>query len=41
VESALAATNSSDAVSLPVHASSFVQLQQGSSELWSYRMNPD
>jgi len=41
VESALAGTNSSDAVSQPVHASSFVQLQQLSSELWSYRMNPD
>jgi pyrroloquinoline quinone biosynthesis protein E len=41
VESALAETNSSDAVSQPVPASSFVQLQQGSSELWSYRTNPD
>ncbi len=41
VESVLAETNSSDAVSQPVPASSFVQLQQGSSELWSYRMNPD
>ena len=41
VESALAGTNSSNAVSQPVPASSFVQLQQGSSELWSYRMNPD
>jgi PqqA peptide cyclase len=41
VESALAGTNSSDAVSQPVHASSFVQLQQGSSELWSYRKNLD
>jgi pyrroloquinoline quinone biosynthesis protein E len=41
VESVLAGTNSSDTVSQPVPASSFVQLQQGSSELWSYRMNPD
>ena len=41
VASALAETNSSDAVSQPVAASSFVQLQQGSSELWSYRTNPD
>jgi pyrroloquinoline quinone biosynthesis protein E len=41
VESALAETNSSDAVSQPVPASSFVELQQGSSELWSYRTNPD
>jgi PqqA peptide cyclase len=41
VESVLAETNSSDAVSQPVPASSFVQLQQGSSELWSYRTNPD
>jgi pyrroloquinoline quinone biosynthesis protein E len=41
VESVLAETNSSDAVSQPVPASSFVELQQGSSELWSYRTNPD
>ena len=41
VESVLAETNSSDAVSQPVPASSFVQLQQGSSELWSYRTNPE
>ena len=41
VESVLAETNSSDAVSQPVPASSFVQVQQGSSELWSYRTNPD
>jgi PqqA peptide cyclase len=41
VESALAGTNSSNAVSQPVPASSFVQLQQLSSELWSYRLNPD
>ena len=41
VESALAGTNSSDTVSQPVPASSFVQLQQLSSELWSYRKNPD
>jgi pyrroloquinoline quinone biosynthesis protein E len=41
VELALAGANSSDGVSQPVHASSFVQLQQGSSKLWSYRTNLD
>jgi PqqA peptide cyclase len=40
VESALAEANSSAAVSQPVSASSFVQLQQRASELWSYRTNP-
>ena len=39
VESALMEANSSPAVSQPVAASSFVQLQQRSSELWSYRIN--
>ena len=41
VESALAEVNSSLAVSQPVSASSFVQLQQRSGELWSYRTNPE
>ena len=41
VELALAGANSSDGISQPVHASSFVQLQQGSSKLWSYRTNLD
>jgi PqqA peptide cyclase len=41
VESALLEANSSTAVSQPVVASSFVQLQQRSSELWSYRTNPE
>jgi hypothetical protein len=41
VELALAGTNSSNGVSQPVQASSFAQLQQGSSKLWSYRTNLD
>src|SRR5580704_1628190 len=41
VESALAGTNSSAAVSLPVPAASFVQLQQRAGSLWSYRTNPE
>jgi pyrroloquinoline quinone biosynthesis protein E len=41
VESALLEANSSAAVSQPVVASSFVQLQQRASELWSYRTNPE
>jgi pyrroloquinoline quinone biosynthesis protein E len=41
VESALAEANSSAAISQPVPASSFVQLQQRTSELWSYRTNPE
>ncbi|MGB8581347.1 MAG: pyrroloquinoline quinone biosynthesis protein PqqE [Candidatus Sulfotelmatobacter sp.] len=41
VESALAEANSSTAISQPVPASSFVQLQQRTSELWSYRTNPE
>jgi PqqA peptide cyclase len=40
VEAALAETNSSDAVSQPVSATSFVQLQRAES-LWSYRTNPE
>ena len=41
VEAALAEANASAAVSQPVAASSFVQLQQRASELWSYRVNPE
>jgi pyrroloquinoline quinone biosynthesis protein E len=41
VETALAEANSSAAVSQPVSANSFAQLQQFASELWSYRTNPD
>jgi pyrroloquinoline quinone biosynthesis protein E len=40
VESALAEANSSAAVSQPVSASSFVQLQRAEN-LWSYRTNPE
>ncbi|MGA9511934.1 MAG: pyrroloquinoline quinone biosynthesis protein PqqE [Candidatus Sulfotelmatobacter sp.] len=41
VESALAEANSSSAISQPIPASSFVQLQQRTGELWSYRTNPE
>ncbi len=41
VEAALAEANSSAAVSQPVSASSFVQLQQRTGSLWSYRTNPE
>jgi pyrroloquinoline quinone biosynthesis protein E len=41
IESALVEANSSAAISEPVAASSFVQLQQRSSELWSYRTSPE
>jgi pyrroloquinoline quinone biosynthesis protein E len=41
VESALAEANSTAAVSQPVSASSFVQLQQRAGDLWSYRTNPE
>ncbi|MGB8986083.1 MAG: pyrroloquinoline quinone biosynthesis protein PqqE [Candidatus Sulfotelmatobacter sp.] len=41
VESALAEANSGAAISQPVSASSFVQVQQRASELWSYRTNPE
>jgi pyrroloquinoline quinone biosynthesis protein E len=41
VEEALAEANSSAAVSQPVSASSFVQLQLCAGELWSYRTNPE
>jgi PqqA peptide cyclase len=41
VEAALANANSDVAVSSPVSASSFVQLQQRAAGLWSYRTNPE
>jgi pyrroloquinoline quinone biosynthesis protein E len=41
VETALAEANSSSAVSQPVPASSFVQLQERAGSLWSYRTNPE
>jgi len=40
VEAALAEANSTDGVSQPVSASSFVQLQQRAETFWSYRNNP-
>jgi len=41
VESAVREANSSQAVAQPAHSSSFVQLQKQTSELWSYRTNPE
>jgi PqqA peptide cyclase len=41
VEAALVEANSSAAVSQPVAAASFVQLQQRAENLWSYRTNPE
>ncbi|MFZ0771264.1 MAG: pyrroloquinoline quinone biosynthesis protein PqqE [Candidatus Sulfotelmatobacter sp.] len=41
VEGALVEANSGAAVSQPVSAGSFVQLQQRAGELWSYRTNPE
>jgi PqqA peptide cyclase len=41
VEEALAEANSGAAISEPVPATSFVQLQQRAGELWSYRTNPE
>jgi pyrroloquinoline quinone biosynthesis protein E len=41
IEAALVEANASTAVSQPVSASSFVQLQERASELWSYRTNPE
>jgi len=41
VEAALVEANSSAAVSQPVPAASFVQLQQRAENLWSYRTNPE
>ncbi len=41
VETALAEANSGAAVSPPVSAASFAQLQQRAASLWSYRTNPE
>jgi pyrroloquinoline quinone biosynthesis protein E len=41
VEAALAEANSGTEVSRPVAASSFVQLQERASGLWSYRTSPE
>ena len=41
VEAALVEANSSAVVSHPVPASSFVQLQRQTGDLWSYRANPE
>jgi len=41
VEAALAEANSSAAVSQPITAASFVQLQHRTENLWSYRTNPE
>src|SRR5580692_6165519 len=41
IEAAFREANSSAAVSVPVAAASFVQLQQRAARLWSYRANPD
>jgi PqqA peptide cyclase len=41
IEAALAEANADGAISQPVAASSFVQLQQRAGELWSYRTNPE
>ena len=41
VEVALAEANSTAAVSQPISAASFVQLQQRAGGLWSYRTNPE
>jgi pyrroloquinoline quinone biosynthesis protein E len=41
VEAALLEVNSERAVAAPISASSFVQLQQQTSNLWNYRTNPD
>jgi pyrroloquinoline quinone biosynthesis protein E len=40
VESAVRAANNDAAVAQPVQATSFVQLQKGSEDLWAYRTNP-
>jgi pyrroloquinoline quinone biosynthesis protein E len=41
VEAAVLEANSDAAVAQPTRASSFVQLQELNSDLWSYRTNPD
>jgi hypothetical protein len=41
VEAALAEANSTAAISQPISAGSFVQLQQRARSFWSYRTNPE
>jgi pyrroloquinoline quinone biosynthesis protein E len=41
IEAALLEANSNRSVAAPASASSFVQLQQQTANLWSYRTNPD
>jgi PqqA peptide cyclase len=41
VESAVREENASAGIAQPAHASSFVQLQKLTSELWKYRTNPE
>jgi pyrroloquinoline quinone biosynthesis protein E len=41
VEAAVREANASTGVAQPAPASSFVQLQKQSAELWSYRTNPE
>jgi PqqA peptide cyclase len=41
VQAALEEVDSNGSISKPVSASSFVQLQQRSTDLWSYRTNPE
>jgi pyrroloquinoline quinone biosynthesis protein E len=41
VQEALERANSNDSISQPVSGSSFVQLQQRTADLWSYRPNPE
>jgi len=41
VEAALAEANSTAAISQPISAGSFVQLQQRAGSFWSYRTNPE
>jgi PqqA peptide cyclase len=41
VQEALEQANANDSISGPVSASSFVQLQQRTGDLWSYRTNPE
>jgi len=41
IEAALLEANSNSEIAQPTRAGSFVQLQQQTSELWSYRTNPE
>jgi pyrroloquinoline quinone biosynthesis protein E len=41
IEAALLEANSNPEIAQPAQANSFVQLQQQTSELWSYRTNPE